>query len=187
MSGESCGEPRSGGEKLAIADAFARAQAYIADSLVMIVPAFLGWYLLRSWLDSVDYFGFTAIRNVFELMPPQLSLGPLGIVFPFFMVFALMLMETATHGKTVGKKLSGLRVVTTRGAKISRKQAVVRNLLRVLDMLPTLYVLGLATMASDRLRRRIGDKVAGTVVIVENYGEEVLPFMRKPVSVAAEH
>lgn len=166
--------------ELAIPDAFARAQALLLDYVLLIIPCMFEWLIIRSWLDNMNYFGIPLMQRTFE---PQMAIGPLGVVFPLFLTINLMVLETITCGRTPGKKLSGLRVVSRGGGRISPRQAVLRNLLRLVDMLPAYYLVGLAWMASDKLRRRVGDVVAGTVVIVER--EHVLPFMKEPVKSVA--
>ncbi len=167
--------------ELVVPDAFARAQAYVIDNLVLAVPCVLEWLLLRFCLEKVDYFGMDLLRQTFEMFVPGivLGVGVFVIVLPLIMCLNLFILEMIMSGRTPGKKLSGLRVVSQDGGTISARQAFVRNLLRLVDMLPAYYVLGLATMVGDRLRRRIGDKMAKTVVIVERL--DVLPFMKEPV------
>ncbi len=167
------------GREIVVPDVFARVQAYLIDNLVLIVPCVMEWFLLRFWLEGMDYFGINLFRYVFEVFGLQLAVGPLGIVFPLLMSPNLFVLEVITAGRTPGKKLGGLRVVSRSGGGITVKQAFLRNLLRLVDMLPAYYLFGIATMASDRLRRRIWDKVANTVVIVDR--EDIFPFMKEPV------
>lgn len=68
------------------------------------------------------------------------------------------------YGKTPGKKLAGLVVVNADGTPISFTDSVVRNLLRVIDGLFS-YAVGLVIMLLNDDRQRLGDIVAGTVVV----------------------
>jgi uncharacterized RDD family membrane protein YckC len=75
--------------------------------------------------------------------------------------------ETFWRGRTIGKKMLGLRVVRAGGYPVGFIDAVLRNLLRAADFLPVGYVLGLLVMAGDRCFRRLGDHIAGTMVVIE--------------------
>ncbi len=77
------------------------------------------------------------------------------------------LFELLWQGQTPGKRIFGLRVVTLDGSPPGVLPAMVRNMLRLLDVLPGSYGVGaLAVMLSPRAQR-LGDRVAGTVVIRE--------------------
>lgn len=75
------------------------------------------------------------------------------------------------RGRTPGKALLGLRVVRSDGGPIGWPEAVLRNLVRGADALPGLYVVGLSTMAIDPRMRRLGDLVAGTMVVAQAGGQ----------------
>lgn len=84
--------------------------------------------------------------------------------------FALVLLyyggtEAAT-GQTVGKRVLGIRVVTTDGAPASTGKIAARTVLRIVDALPAAYLLGfVVVLATGRRRQRIGDLAAGTTVV----------------------
>jgi uncharacterized RDD family membrane protein YckC len=78
-----------------------------------------------------------------------------------------VLFETLMNGRTPGKAALRLRVVTSSGHPLQFTHSVLRNLLRAADFLPLGYALGLVVMARDRRFRRLGDLVAGTMVVVE--------------------
>jgi uncharacterized RDD family membrane protein YckC len=77
------------------------------------------------------------------------------------------LAEWWTGGRTVGKMVVGLRTLDERGLRISFLQAVVRNLVRIVDLLPALYLVGGVSALLDRSGRRLGDLAAGTIVVRE--------------------
>ena len=71
----------------------------------------------------------------------------------------------ALFGATVGKALTGLRVTDLEGRRIGWQGAIVRNLARLLDVLPFAYLLGgILTLATKR-HQRLGDLLAGTIVV----------------------
>ena len=79
--------------------------------------------------------------------------------------------EIATGGRTVGKMALGLRVVTAEGGSPGPSALLIRNLVRVLDL-----VFGVPLMAIDPLSRRLGDRLAGTLV-VHDRGREKAPVL----------
>lgn len=78
-----------------------------------------------------------------------------------------ILPEALWSGQTVGKYVLHLRVIDARGGPITVGQAVIRNLLRVVDFLPWSYALGTVVMFGTVRSQRLGDLAAGTIVIRE--------------------
>jgi uncharacterized RDD family membrane protein YckC len=76
-----------------------------------------------------------------------------------------ILLEWRWRGQTLGKRVVGLRVMDARGLRLRLAQVVLRNLLRFLDMLPALYLVGGAASFLSRYGQRIGDVAANTVVV----------------------
>ncbi|MDF2691643.1 MAG: hypothetical protein K0S65_26 [Labilithrix sp.] len=72
----------------------------------------------------------------------------------------------ARFGRSPGKMAVGVRVVTTSGRPIGWRAAALRNLLRAADLLPVAYVAGVVSMALSSRFQRLGDLVAGTMVVV---------------------
>lgn len=70
--------------------------------------------------------------------------------------------EIAFDGKTPGKMALGLRVVNQTGGKASASALIIRNFVRPLD-----NFVGIPMMAVDSLARRLGDRMAGTLVLRE--------------------
>ncbi|HVR08119.1 MAG TPA: RDD family protein, partial [Thermoanaerobaculia bacterium] len=78
-------------------------------------------------------------------------------------------MEIATGGRTLGKMAVRLRVVTAEGAEPGAGSLLVRNVVRDVD-----YLVGVPLMAADPLARRLGDRLAGTLVVHEERQQSVL-------------
>lgn len=76
--------------------------------------------------------------------------------------------EVLFNGATPGKKLMRLRVLHDDGTPVRWGAALNRNLLRAVDFLPFLYGFGLASMLLHRDFKRLGDIVAGTVVVYDD-------------------
>lgn len=73
--------------------------------------------------------------------------------------------EMLFNGQTLGKRIVGLRVMDERGLRLRPSQVLIRNLLRVVDMLPVLYAVGGVCCLFNRRSQRLGDLAAGTVVV----------------------
>jgi uncharacterized RDD family membrane protein YckC len=103
-------------------------------------------------------------------------LGTLGAQWAFaIIVIALFLLnsgyfalfEIFWNGQTPGKRYAQLRVIKDDGRPIGAYEAIVRNALRLVDVLPGMYGVGLISIFLSRQSKRIGDFVAGTVVVHE--------------------
>jgi uncharacterized RDD family membrane protein YckC len=75
--------------------------------------------------------------------------------------------EAFWHGQTPGKRLIGLRVLSVSGRPARIDEAILRNLVRVVDQLPGVYAIGILTMLISARNQRLGDLAAGTVVVHE--------------------
>jgi uncharacterized RDD family membrane protein YckC len=130
------------------------------------VPRALAWaidLLLRGAILMVA----AMVMGVFGVA----GAGPYFVVL--FAVFWLypVLFEALYGGRTPGKRALGLQVIASNGAPVGWLAAFARNLLRVVDMLPLFYATGLVTSLADPWGRRLGDMVAGTLVVHANPGE----------------
>ena len=75
--------------------------------------------------------------------------------------------ELLWNGQSPGKRLVGLRVIGKNGAPIGLPKLAIRNLVRIVDSLPTLYGVGIIAMFIDTKSRRLGDLAAGTLVVYD--------------------
>jgi uncharacterized RDD family membrane protein YckC len=82
-----------------------------------------------------------------------------------------VLFEVLGRGRTPGKRASGLRVVAAGGRPITLVRSAVRNLLRIIDILPGFYGVGMTVIFITPRNQRIGDLVAGTHVVRDRYGD----------------
>jgi uncharacterized RDD family membrane protein YckC len=90
----------------------------------------------------------------------------LYLILTFLIFWAYpILFEVLWDGQTPGKKAMSLRVVNGDGAPVGWLAAITRNLLRTVDMLPFGYAAGLIACLADPHARRLGDMVAGTLVV----------------------
>ena len=93
--------------------------------------------------------------------------GTLYAVYTIVMLLSLaytLLLEAG--GGTLGKRILGMRIVSADdGGAPGFKRSLVRNLMRIVDGLPVMYLVGILSIASSDKKQRVGDRVAGTYVV----------------------
>lgn len=136
-----------------VAGPFRRAVAYLCDIALLWICGMIAMFVFLL-------FGFAGV-------------GGAGIGLWLVLWFAASwfyggLFETFWNGQTPGKRMLGIRVLRTDGRPINGLQAVLRNVLRVVDQQPVfLCQLGFwAAVMNDRFQR-LGDLACGTIVIIE--------------------
>ena len=90
------------------------------------------------------------------------------------------IFEALWKGQTPGKRWAGIRVIKDSGRPINAFEAIVRNLMRAIDFLPGFYGVGVLTMLLNAKNRRLGDYVAGTIVVHETSDRESALFFNTP-------
>ncbi len=159
--------------RYSVAGPFQRATAFLLDFLIrigIIIVLLIATVMLESVVGEVSI-GFFLLSNF-------ILNWFYGAVF-----------ETYMNGQTPGKRIMGIRAVTVDGKPINAMQAVMRNLIRTADTYPLVspamfgiefsdspvfqaaiiptFVMGLIVMSMNRRYQRIGDLVAGTMVIID--------------------
>jgi uncharacterized RDD family membrane protein YckC len=121
---------------------------------------------------AVDGAAVSALMSaIYAGARPLIALNPdwgVGaLVLAYFLVSTLyaVLFEWLDGGRTLGKRLLGLRVLDLEGRPLSFGQALLRNLLKAIDRLPLFYGLGGAAALLSPRWQRLGDLAAGTVVL----------------------
>jgi uncharacterized RDD family membrane protein YckC len=90
----------------------------------------------------------------------------------FAMIFFYdVLFEVLGRGRTPGKRWTGLRVVREGGRPITLARSSVRNILRLIDILPGFYAVGMTTIFITSQNQRVGDLAAGTNVVRYRHGD----------------
>ena len=102
-----------------------------------------------------------------------------AVVWGYFALF-----EAYWHGQTPGKRAMKVRVIKDSGRQITLFEAMARNLLRVVDYLPSLYLVGVITMLCNKRNQRLGDLAAGTIVVHERLDEPSLLYQTSTTLVA---
>jgi uncharacterized RDD family membrane protein YckC len=143
--------PEGVGLELTLAGLGSRFVAALLDVLVKIV-------VIGAILLALDYAG---------------NLGyALASIAVFLVLYGYdVLFEVLAAGRTLGKRGCGLRVVTSDGRPIGLIASAGRNLMRVVDFLPAAYIAGCISILASSKNQRLGDIVAGTIVVRERSGK----------------
>lgn len=99
--------------------------------------------------------------------------GAIVAILSFLVVVGYdVFFEVLQSGRTPGKRINGLRVVQAGGEPITFVPSAIRNVLRIVDFLPAAYLAGIVTILATRRNQRIGDLVAGTIVVRERFASD---------------
>ncbi len=104
------------------------------------------------------------------------------LIFVIFCIYwgYYAIFEALWKGQTPGKRWAGIRVIKDTGRPINAFEAISRNLVRVVDFFPGFYGVGVVTMLLNAKNRRLGDFVAGTIVVHESSDRESSLFFNTP-------
>src|SRR5579859_4190564 len=117
-------------------------------------------------------FGARGATGAAALLLGLYALATLLVTAGYFMLF-----EILWSGQTPGKRVVGVRVIRENGYPIRPVDAVIRNLVRVVDWLPFIYGIGVLTMLLNKRSRRLGDFASGTIVVREgSRGPGLMPL-----------
>jgi len=151
-----------------------RFMAAFLDILIEIVLYLILFLITLIWASS-GFFDLT--RSIW--WSALVTLVLFCINWGYYAIF-----EAVWKGQTPGKRLAKIRVIKESGRPINAYEAIARNLMRAIDVLPTMYGAGIVCMMLNSQNRRIGDFVAGTVVIHDQRTEEVRPDWNTAVAAA---
>jgi uncharacterized RDD family membrane protein YckC len=125
--------------------------------------------LIDSLVQVALLAGVGAVALLVSVATGSSTAAGLIILIGSFVVFGgyFMVSESVWSGQTLGKRALRLRAVDLRGGPITVGQAVIRNLVRIIDFLPSYYLAGAIAIFVTRRNQRLGDLAAGTVVVRE--------------------
>lgn len=152
--------------ELPIAGPGGRSYAFVIDWHIRLLLA-LAWYVVGTLLffgglAAVDAGSAGFTRYLFAVVLPASAV--------YFLYHPVL--EIAMQGRTPGKRMAGVRIVTQTGEVPGIGAILIRNVLRIVDSLPALYVVGLvATLLTDQ-SVRIGDMAAGTLLVYDEDQEK---------------
>jgi uncharacterized RDD family membrane protein YckC len=148
--------------ELRIAGPGSRSYAFVIDLHIRFLIAFA--YLLVA---SFIYFGRL------ELFPPDADdMRPgyaLWVWLPTLAIYFFYhpVLEIAMRGRTPGKRMAGVRIVTRHGDIPGAGALLVRNVFRLIDGFPGVYLVGLAVVIFTQQHVRIGDLAGGTLLVLD--------------------
>jgi uncharacterized RDD family membrane protein YckC len=172
-----------------------RAPVDFADRLAIATPegveveltlAGIGSRFIAGMVDVVVQ-SVLAVSLYFILRPA----GATGTAILTSAIFALIffydvLFEVLGGGRTPGKRVTGLRVVRSGGRPITLVRSAIRNILRLIDVLPGFYAIGMAAIFVTPHNQRLGDLAAGAHVVRVRYGDRHRPPAAPPELDAGE-
>jgi uncharacterized RDD family membrane protein YckC len=149
---------------------------YIETPESVTLEADIAGFGSRVMAAMIDYLIIFAVLTVFFCMASDsirtaddLGLTTAITILILFAVFTFyhLAFELAWNGQTPGKRALKLRVVQASGMPVTVNGVLIRNLVRLFDMLPALYGIGLISMFVTTRTQRLGDLAARTIVIHE--------------------
>jgi uncharacterized RDD family membrane protein YckC len=143
-----------------------RLVAQIVDGIVLMILYFVLGAAMFGGL-SFDVFGAAALSFI----------GAYGLIFMLYFIG----LEGA-FGATVGKMVTKIKVVQENGAPCGFGPAFVRNLLRIIDGLPFLYIIGIILISRSAKKQRLGDSLAKTVVVKSDSSPLSMPLQPSPTA-----
>lgn len=145
--------------ELRVAGAGSRSYAFVIDWHIRLILA-LAWFF-------VFLFVYTGSFLIFDDNIPEGSSGLLIITLPPTLIYFLYhpVLEIVMRGRTPGKRMAGVRIVSRSGDIPSAGAILLRNVFRLVDSLPFAYLLGLGFTLFTEHHVRIGDLAAGTLLV----------------------
>jgi len=169
---------------LPIAGVGSRSYAFLLDWHIRFVLA-MAWVLV--------VFLFLKLADGIELDLFTNNLWASVAWIPAFIIYFLYhpILEVTMHGRTPGKRMAGVRIVDLNGRTPGTGALIVRNIFRLVDSLPSLYMAGLTTCLFSKNAVRIGDMAAGTLLVKEQRASEAdldqLSLLANNTDYAPEH
>ncbi|MGH8188458.1 MAG: RDD family protein [Steroidobacteraceae bacterium] len=147
--------------ELQIAGPGSRSYAFVIDWHIRLVLA-LAWFIVGTivLLGSLTALGGGDLGSgfVFWVVLPSLAI--------YFLYHPVL--EIAMHGRTPGKRIAGVRLVTRSGDIPGVGALLLRNIFRIFDSLPFAYLIGLIIVVFTEHHVRAGDLAAGTLLVMDH-------------------
>jgi uncharacterized RDD family membrane protein YckC len=141
-----------------------RALATLLDSILIFASELVLILISVLLISSV-----TALAGDGAMNGPESWFIAFLIAYFVFMLVAPLfyygIFEYYLNGQTPGKRAASIRVIRANGLALDRTSAALRNLFRLIDLLPSSYLIGIWSVMLNSHQQRIGDLIAGTIVI----------------------
>src|SRR6266568_9489506 len=143
----------------AIAGIGSRFLALALDTLIQMLVGFI-----------VGIGGSMVIAALAAAAPKSAVWGLAIMVLFFFLLYFgyFAFFEIIWNGQTPGKRKAGIRVIKDSGRPLTPAESIGRNLMRIVDWLPAFYAVGIVCAMLTRGNKRLGDLVAGSLVVRES-------------------
>src|SRR5260370_5275837 len=146
-----------------IAGSDSRGAAAIVDTVIQSVTLVVIFFALTAGL---------AAGNAFLSVGSGPGAATLFLALFVLAIFAVadgyfMLFEIVWNGQTPGKRMVGIRVIRENGYPMRPIDAVIRNLVRMVDWLPGAYGIGVLTMLLNKRAQRLGAFASGAILVRE--------------------
>jgi len=145
-----------------------RSFAFIIDWHIRIILA-LAWFLPLNFL-VFNSFDSSVIAELIDDSKTMAMLFVFLVMLPTFVIYFLYhpILELMMSGRTPGKRMAGVRVISKDGGTAPAGAILARNVFRLIDSFPGgLYFLGIMAAMFNKKNLRLGDLAAGTVLIYE--------------------
>jgi uncharacterized RDD family membrane protein YckC len=137
---------------------------FLATLLDVIILSIVDGIISALFLAGSFTKGAT-ISNMMTFGNNTYHASSLGDVLLILVPCLYFIALEATLGATLGKMILGIRVVKVDGSPMSAGASLIRNLLRIIDVLPIAYLVGAIFIWTSSTKQRLGDRVAHTVVV----------------------
>ncbi len=128
------------------------------------------WQGLVGIILAFTYFLFAVPLH---LIGPQWMAAVMIVLFFVLYWGYFAIFEILWNGQTPGKRTAGIRVIKETGRSLTPVETIGRNLMRIVDQLPSFYAVGVISAALSKQGKRLGDFVAGSIVVHERSMREI--------------
>jgi uncharacterized RDD family membrane protein YckC len=132
--------------------------AVLIDTLLQALAALILWVAVIFALGGITWMNGLSSAATWTIA--VVTIVVFAILSGYFLFF-----EATRNGQTPGKKYAGIRVIRDTGHPIDFRAAMLRNVMRTVDSLPGMYGIGIVSVFLSSEYRRLGDYVAGTLVV----------------------
>ena len=145
----------------------------------------IGSRFIAILIDNIIWFAAMFVISIalFMMLPAISAFNKItaqwAVAIYLFLVFLFnwgyfTLFEAFWDGRTPGKRIAKIRVIQRSGRAIGLFESMARNFIRYIDQLPGFYAVGVISVFVTRQHQRLGDLVAGTLVVRDRQGEAPL-------------
>ena len=154
---------------LPVAGPGARSFAFLIDWLIRAILS-IAWYVIAAMQHNHGW-------NIAAPLTPD-SAWFVYVVAPPAAIYFLYhpVWEVVTRGRTPGKRMAGVQIVSRDGGAPGVGALLARNVFRLIDSFPVAYAVGLVTAMVTRNHVRIGDLAAGTLLIYVHQDTELVRY-----------